>query len=57
MGLALDEPKEGETPVPVNGIDLLIADSVRLFADDATVDYVKDPSGEGFIITASGESC
>jgi len=57
MGLALDEPQENETPVQVNGIDVLIADSARPFVDGATVDYVKDPYSEGFIIKGSGSSC
>lgn len=57
MGLALDEPKEGEPTIAVNGIDFLIEDSVRPFADEATVDYVKDTYGEGFTISASAECC
>jgi Fe-S cluster assembly iron-binding protein IscA len=55
--LALDEPKGNEQPVRVNGIDVLIADSAMPLMDGSTVDYVKQPHNEGFIITRSGWSC
>lgn len=57
MGMALDEPKEDEKPVEVNGIGVLIADFVRPFMDGTTIDYVKNPDGEGFTISGSGGSC
>ena len=57
MGMALDEPKENEQPVRVNGIDVLVSDSVRPLVDGATVDYVKHPYGEGFVITGSEGAC
>ena len=57
MGLALDEPKENEVPVQVNGISVLIADLARPFVEDTTVDYVNGPRTEGFSITRSGDSC
>jgi len=50
LGLALDEPKGNEETTEVNGIDVLISDEVKPFADGNTVDYVKSPGGEGFII-------
>jgi len=55
--MALDEPKANEKPVTVNGIDVLVADSVMPFVDDSTVDYVKQLYNEGFIINRSGCSC
>ncbi len=57
MGLALDEPKENEQPVQVNGIGVLVEDEAREHVDGTTIDYVKDPHDEGFIITRDGESC
>ncbi len=57
MGMALDEPQENEQPVHVNGIDVLVEDSVRPLVDDTTIDYVEHPYGEGFTITGSRESC
>ena len=58
MGLALDEPKENEDTINVNGIDVLIADEVKFTASANKIDYIESPLGEGFIITPkSGQSC
>ncbi len=57
MGLALDEPKEDEQPIQVNGINVLIAEIAKPFVDNAPVDYVKEPYGEGFVIADSESSC
>jgi Fe-S cluster assembly iron-binding protein IscA len=57
MGMALDEPEENEQPVEVNGIGVLVADFARPFVDGTVVDYVKQPYGEGFVITGAGGSC
>jgi Fe-S cluster assembly iron-binding protein IscA len=57
MGLALDEPKDNEQTVRANGIDLLVAEMAMPFVEEATVDYVKDTYGEGFIITTAGATC
>jgi Fe-S cluster assembly iron-binding protein IscA len=57
MGMALDEPKEDEKPVDVNGIGVLIADFARPFTDGTTIDYVIRPDGEGFMINGPGDSC
>ena len=56
--MALDEPEESEQPVQINGLDVLITDAVKPFTDGSTLDYVKHPDGEGFmIIPESGENC
>jgi Fe-S cluster assembly iron-binding protein IscA len=57
MGMALDEPEENEKPVRVNGIDVLVAEDDRRFVDGASVDYVKQAGGEGFVITGPGDEC
>lgn len=58
MGLALDEPKENEETININGIDVLISEDVKPVASDNRVDYITSPEGEGFIIgPKSGESC
>jgi Fe-S cluster assembly iron-binding protein IscA len=54
LGLALDEPNENEDTIQVNGIDVLISDAVKPFADTNTIDYVNSPYGEGFIIAPAG---
>jgi len=56
LGLALDEPNENEETTQVNGIDVLIADAVKAFADGNTIDYVNLPDGEGFTITSAGHT-
>jgi Fe-S cluster assembly iron-binding protein IscA len=57
LGLALDEPKENEETIQVNGIDLLISDDVKPAASVNKIDYIKSPQGEGFFIAPkSGES-
>ena len=57
MGMALDEPKETEQPVEVNGIGVLLDDAARPYVDGTTVDYIKQPNGEGFVFTGAGSSC
>ena len=52
--MALDEPEQGEQPVSINGIDVLIADMVRPFTEGNTLDYVKHPDGEGFVLAPEG---
>ena len=55
--MALDEPREDEQPVQVNGIDVLIADFAMPLMDGATIDYVKRPDREGFVINGSEGTC
>ena len=57
MGMALDEPKENEQAVQVNGIGVLLEDMVKPFTEGTIIDYVKEPSGEGFVIGGAGSSC
>ena len=57
MGLALDEPNENEETTQINGIDVLISDAVKAFADRNTIDYVNSPDGEGFIIAPGYGYC
>jgi Fe-S cluster assembly iron-binding protein IscA len=54
MGMALDEPQENEQPVTVNGIEVLMADFARPYAEGVVVDYVTNPYSEGFIIDGAG---
>jgi Fe-S cluster assembly iron-binding protein IscA len=50
LGLALDEPKENEDIIQVNGIKLLISDEVKPIANLNKIDYISSAHGEGFII-------
>ena len=54
--MALDEPKDNEQPVHVDGIDVLVEDFARTLVDDMTIDYVQHPDGKGFVIN-SGDVC
>ena len=56
--MALDEPESDETPMEINGIDVLISEPVRPFTEGNTLDYVKHPDGEGFLLAPDdGYSC
>jgi len=48
--MALDEPKEDEESVLVNGIDVLIADFIKPLVEGTIVDYVDQPAGTGFVV-------
>ena len=55
--MALDEPTDGETPIQVNGLDVLISEKVMGLADGSLVDYATLPYGEGFTISSGNSSC
>jgi Fe-S cluster assembly iron-binding protein IscA len=55
--LALEEPNNGENAIQVNGIDVLISDEVKNFAESVKVDYVSDLGQEGFSIGVEGQKC
>ena len=57
MGLTLDEPKENEEIMTVNGIGVLVEDYAKMFIDEAVVDYVKEDENEGFTISTGAASC
>ena len=57
MGLALDEPNENEKMTQINGIDLLISNEVKPFADRNKIDYLNSPGEEGFIISSADQTC
>jgi iron-sulfur cluster assembly accessory protein len=54
LGLTLDEPKKGEVGFLVNGLDVLIEEKVKPYAEGNTVDYVTEPKGAGFTIVKAG---
>ena len=56
LGLALDEPNENEEITQINGIDVLISDEVKPFANRNIIDYLNPPDGEGFIISSTGQT-
>jgi len=48
--LALEEPKENEKTIQVNGIDLLIIDELKPYTEHSTIDYVDMPGRSGLTI-------
>jgi Fe-S cluster assembly iron-binding protein IscA len=50
LGLALDEPQANEKSVNVNGLDVLIDDNIKGFAQDSVVDFISSPYGEMFTV-------
>ena len=56
LGLALDELKENEETIQVNGIDLLMSDYVKPYADGNTIDYIKSTDREGFVVGKPGQT-
>ena len=56
LGLALDELKENEETIQVNGIDLLISDEVKSYSDGNKIDYIQSMDGEGFVIGKPGQT-
>ncbi len=57
MGMALDEPKDKEVPVKANGIDVLISDKDKGYAEGNVIDYIIAPDGEGFTISKGTPGC
>jgi Fe-S cluster assembly iron-binding protein IscA len=55
--LALDEPGKDEAALQVEGINLLISEDIKTFAERSRIDYVKGPYREGFSVALAGQSC
>jgi Fe-S cluster assembly iron-binding protein IscA len=55
--VALDEPKQNEKPVSIDGVEILIAEAIRPFVEGAKVDYGKSWFKEGFIVSSAGLTC
>jgi hypothetical protein len=41
----------------VNGIDVLIDEELKGYAERSTVDYITGPYGEGFKVGIAGSAC
>jgi Fe-S cluster assembly iron-binding protein IscA len=58
LGLALDEPQEGDQTYTVEGIDIMVDSRAAPYAIGSTVDYIDSMWGRGFTIRpAYGGSC
>jgi iron-sulfur cluster insertion protein len=60
-GFTFDEHQEGDTVVESEGVKVLVDKTSAQYLAGATVDYVQDVRGEGFIVdnpnAAGGCSC
>lgn len=56
MGLALEEPMEGDIVETINGIQVAIEDSIHGETKKLTLDYKETPSGSGLVMLGT-ESC
>ena len=50
MGLALDEPNDGDERVSLEGVDILVDKFARPYVEGSVVDYVQSLWGKGFTI-------
>ena len=55
--MALDEPKQNEKLVSIDGVEILIAEATRPFVEGAKVDYGKSWFKEGFIVSSTELYC
>ena len=56
MGLALEEPEEKDT-IEINGLSLMMDETVKGFSQDQILDFIDDKRGSGFIIQSVQGGC
>ena len=49
LGLSLDEADANEVTTKVNGIDILISDQVKRYAEVTTINVFVNPTGEDLL--------
>ena len=57
LGLTLDEPKKNENQIQTNGIDFLVTDDVKDYAERSTIDYINEGYQESFTIGVGKNKC
>lgn len=61
MGLALDEPHEGDGKIALNGFELLVDKTTKTYLDGCVIDYINSGYRQGFVISkewcGSGTLC
>ena len=57
MGMALDESDDDESPLAINGIGVLVSEPVQPYVNGTVIDYVKEESGEGFVLKSRKNNC
>ena len=56
MGLTLDELRDGDKTMQVNGLGVLIGEQDSHYTEGIEVDYIDDYRGKGLVIN-TGHSC
>lgn len=51
MGLVLDEPKESDNKIDLNGIELLVEPGFKSLLDGQIIDFVSSGFREGFVVS------
>jgi Fe-S cluster assembly iron-binding protein IscA len=58
LGIALDEPNEGDEQLNSNGIDIIFDKRDKDYFHHTTIDYEKSFFGKGFVVrSASASAC
>jgi hypothetical protein len=55
--LDLDDPRDNEVPTQVNGLNVLISEDIKGYADRSLIDYINSPRGSGFVVRSGNSSC
>ena len=56
MGMTLDESKN-DTPMMINDISVVVNESIKEYADNSQIDYMKNNYGEGLFIALDQAAC
>lgn len=57
FGMGFDEPREGDMPLQIQGVNLVIAPSSQPLLDDIVLDFVEiEPEKFSFIFTPESEA-
>lgn len=56
MGLALEEPEEKDI-VEIDGLSLMMTDSIQSYSEGQVLDFINDERGSGFVIKSEQSCC
>ena len=56
LGLALEEPEENDI-LEINGLSLMMTESIQGYSEGQVLDFINEPSGSGFVIKADQGCC
>ena len=56
LGLTLEEPEEKDT-MEIDGLSLMMTESVKGFSEGQVLDFINDKRGSGFVIQSGLGGC